>query len=319
MNKSSLLCCDWGTSNFRLYLVNISNGKRIGMIKSHQGIANTFNAWKQRPSDSRVHFFRHFLQTQVQRLAITVKKDLTNIPIILSGMASSSIGMEEVTYTKVPFDIDQPILAVKHFSSHLPFSNDLFLFGGLRTEKDVMRGEEVQLLGISHLIKAANCICLLPGTHSKHIWINNQKIVDFQTFMTGECFELLCHHSIIKNTVESTNSLEEKQRTMFQQGVFKAISGNLLNDLFSIRTNVLLQNISTTDNYYYLSGLLIGHELKALKDFQGQLLLGGDQYLVSLYQLALATLELDAQLTVIKATDMEHCIPMAHLKLFQQL
>lgn len=316
MKKRSLLCCDWGTSNFRLSLLDIATDKVIGLVKSEQGIASTFDTWQSNPSKNRVHFFRAFLNTQVQRLASEVARNLEDIPIILTGMASASIGLEEIRYTTIPFSISQPVLGVKHFPINNTFRNELYLYGGLRTSKDVMRGEEVQLLGLSHLINGPACICILPGTHSKHIWIENKMVVDFQTFMTGECFQLLSTQSILKVSVRKDKTFGESQEAIFKKGVLQAKSGNVLNNLFSVRTNTLLKGVSETANYYYLSGLLIGQELMALQNFKGQLLLIGDKPLVTFYQLALGVLELDQDLTLATATDMEQCIPKAHLKLF---
>jgi len=289
------------------------------MVKSNQGIASTFDAWKENGAINRITFFRHILNKQVKRLAILVKKKLDNIPIILSGMASSSIGMEEVAYAKLPFSLNQPTLSLKHFSNNNIFANELFLYGGLRTDNDVMRGEEVQLLGISHLIHTQKCVCILPGTHSKHIWIENQKVVNFQTFMTGEIFQLLSAHSILKESVSPSNTFDKHHQVYFKNGILKAQSGNFLNGLFCIRTNALLKGISEIDNYYYLSGLLIGQELRTLLNFKGQLLLSCDKHLAALYQFALATVQLDKHLTLVTALDMEHCIPVAHLKLFQNI
>jgi len=317
MKEKHLLCCDWGTSNFRLYLTDLTTNEVIAMVKSDRGIALTFDAWKEGESKHRIPFFRKLLDIQVKRLATITKHDLAGIPIILSGMASSSIGMKEVPYASIPFSIETPKLRVHNFPRNAAFPNELFLYGGLKTEKDVMRGEEVQLLGLSHLMDTTDCVCLLPGTHSKHIWIKNKTVVDFQTFMTGEYFQLISTKSILKGSVESTKVFEETQKSIFKKGVLTAQTTNLLNSLFSVRTNTLLKDVSNQDNYYYLSGLLIGQELKALENFQGQLLLNCDINLAKFYQLGLTTLQLDKHLTLITGLDMEQCIPIAHQKLYQ--
>lgn len=319
MKKGSLLCGDWGTSNFRLSLLDIATDKVIGMVKSDQGIASTFDAWQSNPSTNRVHFFRAFLNTQIQKLAAKVARDLDAIPIVLSGMASASIGLKEVPYATIPFSISQPTLVVKHFPADVTFPNELHLYGGLSTSKDVMRGEEVQLLGLSHLIKESACVCILPGTHSKHILIENKMVVDFQTFMTGECFQLMATQSILKGSVRKDKTFGESQEATFKKGVLKAKAGNVLNNLFTVRTNTLLKGVPDTTNYYYLSGLLIGQELMALQNYKGQLLLIGEKPLITFYQLALGVLGLDQHLTLATASDMEQCIPKAHLKLFNRI
>lgn len=317
MKSKHLLCCDWGTSNFRLYLTDFSANEVIAMVKSDRGIALTFDAWKENKSNHRISFYRKFLASQVKRLATIIKSDLAGIPIILSGMASSSIGMKEIPYTNVPFSIEKPNLHMQHFPKNSTYQNELLLYGGLKTANDVMRGEEVQLLGLSHLMNETNCVCLLPGTHSKHIWIKNKIVFDFQTFMTGEFFQLIRTKSILKGSVDSTKTFGKTQQSFFEQGVLIAQTTNLLNSLFSVRTNTLLKDVSNQDNYYYLSGLLIGQELKALENFQGQLLLNCETHLAQFYQLALTILQLDKHLQLITGIDMEQCIPIAHQKLYQ--
>ncbi|MEL6945553.1 MAG: 2-dehydro-3-deoxygalactonokinase, partial [Bacteroidota bacterium] len=103
-----------------------------------------------------------------------------------------------------------------------------------------------------------------------------------------------------------------------KEGIQKAMEGRLLNSLFSVRTNTLLKNISKADNYYYLSGLLIGFELKNLQAFNGQILLNGEIRLANLYHMALSILGLDENLLLITSNDLANCIPKAHLKLYQQ-
>lgn len=318
MKQNNLLCCDWGTSNFRLYLIDISTTKIRYSLSSEQGISLSYDQWKNKGKNDRIVFFRNLLQESIQELSEKSKTALKNVPVILSGMASSSIGMMEIPYEQVPFTIDHPNLALHYFPASQNFPNELFLFGGLCTATDVMRGEEVQLLGLQHLIDAPSCVCLLPGTHSKHIWIENKTVVDFQTFMTGECFQIISSNSILKGSIKKGKNFDETASNYFQKGVKKAQNTNILNSLFSVRTNTLLKNVTHASNYYYLSGLLIGQELRSLTNFKGQLLLNCSNELAVLYQLALKTLALDKYLTTISEQDLQQCIPKAHLKLYQQ-
>ena len=63
-----------------------------------------------------------------------------------------------------------------------------------------MRGEEVQAVGVIALDRAIKAICH-PGTHSKHIAIDNGSIVGFTTHMTGELFAVLREQSILGRTM----------------------------------------------------------------------------------------------------------------------
>ena len=101
---------------------------------------------------SRSQFFRNQLHQQVRRLAEKIAIDLKGIAIIISGMASSSIGMEEVPYATLPFPVDGSQTSVKLLSGQPDFPHDIILVGGIRTRHDVMRGEETQLIGLLALL-----------------------------------------------------------------------------------------------------------------------------------------------------------------------
>ncbi|MEL6943659.1 MAG: 2-dehydro-3-deoxygalactonokinase, partial [Bacteroidota bacterium] len=217
MKQNQLLCCDWGTTSFRLYLINTATSEIISMVKTDQGIARTFEAFQMEKAENRVSFFRKYLNTQIEVLASKSYQNLENTTIILSGMASSSIGMQEVPYQKTPFRLNQPQLCIEYFPGNSAFSNDVYLYGGLRTEEEVMRGEEVQLLGLSHLIEKDACVCILPGTHSKHIWLEEKVVTDFQTYMTGECFQLMSQQSILKQSVIPSLEFSTQNQRFFKE------------------------------------------------------------------------------------------------------
>ena len=62
---------------------------------------------------------------------------------------------------------------------------------------DVMRGEEVQLMGLNTFHPADEVYAILPGTHSKHAKLSHGEITHFSTLMTGELFSLLSQHSLL--------------------------------------------------------------------------------------------------------------------------
>ncbi|MEM1120166.1 MAG: 2-dehydro-3-deoxygalactonokinase [Bacteroidota bacterium] len=316
--KELLLCCDWGTSNFRLYLVNQTNQKILGQLSEGRGVAALNEAWSQQIRLDRVAFFIQFLKDKINQLAEKVEVALTNIPVILSGMSSSSIGMVEIPYSALPFHLERPNLNLQKISATEIYPNDLYIFGGLRGEVDVMRGEEVQLLGLKNLLPKTEYLCLLPGSHSKHIWVENGAIRAFQTYLTGELFHLLKTHSILSNSVVS-NSEIVAQMDAFKAGVSDSENGNLLNLLFSIRAKNLLSDVTNADNQAYLSGLLIGTELRALQTEKTTIVIGSSQPLSSLYETAVKTLFPNKTILMISPRELVLAIPKAHIYLFQSL
>jgi 2-dehydro-3-deoxygalactonokinase len=105
--------------------------------------------------------------------------------------------------------------------------------------------------------------------------------------MTGEFFELLTQKSILSNDINEDEYLAENNIRVFKKGVRDSIHTNLLHDSFLIRANSILGKSSKAENYYYLSGLLIGTELKELIRLKSRLSIVGNKLQSELYSTAL--------------------------------
>jgi 2-dehydro-3-deoxygalactonokinase len=128
-----------------------------------------------------------------------------------------------------------------------------------------MRGEETQIMGLLLQLKpnASHTVCL-PGTHSKWVQIDNGRIISFRTAMTGELYALLRNQSLLSALMPNPPQ-DTHDGAAFAQGVAdSARSGGLTHHLFGVRTQGLLGQLSKEAAPSYLSGLLIGHELRAL-------------------------------------------------------
>jgi 2-dehydro-3-deoxygalactonokinase len=218
-------------------------------------------------------------------------------------MASSSVGMTELPYREVPFRTDGSDLSITRFAAGDDFPHEIILVSGARTSDDVMRGEETQLAGCD-VQPTGSAIYIIPGTHAKHVHIRNGVAVDFKTYMTGEFFELLARKSILSASVSLENNNGPLQNPrVFAEGVRQARLSNVLHAAFLVRTNQIFQKMSAPDNLDYLSGLLIGAELKDLHPDPGQrIVLVGGEKLVPRYETALRILGIgSSQLDLVDA------------------
>jgi 2-dehydro-3-deoxygalactonokinase len=158
----------------------------------------------------------------------------------------------------------------------------------VRGVPDVMRGEEVQVFGALRLLGQQDGVFILPGTHSKWVRVEQECIVSFATFMTGEFYALLRRHSIIGRTLPPEDGpLDEPA---FLRGVLYAReAGSLLHGAFSGRTLALFARLPDAALPSYLSGLVIGEELRAhqLQNSGAHPVLVGAEALTRRYQLAL--------------------------------
>lgn len=261
------ISCDWGSTSCRTRFVDAVKQSVLAETTGDEGISTTFTLWKQsgRSEENRLPFYLHVLKNQIDILEKQSGLSLKNQHLVISGMASSNIGMMELAYKELPFNVDGSDLHVKTIGASDEFKHEILLISGVKTASDVMRGEETQLTGCGTINSKEEQIFIFPGTHSKHIIIKENQAIDFKTYMTGEFFSLLSKNSILSGNVEeSDSSLEGDELKNFEEGIANSLQYNLLRASFLVRTNGLFNRNTKKENYIYLSGLLIGTELKDL-------------------------------------------------------
>jgi 2-dehydro-3-deoxygalactonokinase len=181
---------------------------------------------------------------------------------------------------------------------------------------NVMRGEETQIFGAlasePALGNAGGALIGLPGTHAKWAFVADERIERFYTFMTGETFSALRDHTILGRTMHPTATHDEQA---FLRGVDTARDAGhpgVLATIFSTRTLGLTGQLSAEQQSDYLSGLLIGHELRGLNEVLAReqsalagkpLRLIGNDALCNRYRAALARFGCHDAATVAHATE----------------
>jgi len=293
----NFLSCDWGTSSFRIRLADTATGKVIAEEISGTGIAATFESWiatRDEGEEKRTTFYLTIIYDHIKKLEAKANCPLNGVMVIISGMAASSIGLINLPYSPLPLDLVSPVIQTAFIPATANFDHDTWLFSGVKSDDDVMRGEETQLIGCidpAHTIN--NELFVFPGTHSKHISVKDNKIVAIKTFMTGDLFDLLSQKSILNTSVEKSTLDETTHLNAFKKGVKDTLGTNLLHSIFKVRINHLLELADKKENFNYLSGLLIGTELKDLKTMSVELInLVCSSNLAPYYDMALAELGL---------------------------
>ncbi len=180
--------------------------------------------------------------------------------ILLCGMVGGRGGWLEVPYVPCPADAEAVAGAMRRLDTSLGAA---WIVPGLSTFTrqgfaDVLRGEETQIFGA--LEPGADAVVIAPGTHSKWCRVNRGRITGFRTYMTGELFAVLTSHSILSRTMRG----QAHDDDAFTLGVRRALADpDLLGLLFSVRSETLFDRIAAEASSAYLSGLLIGAEIRA--------------------------------------------------------
>src|SRR5262245_56954371 len=208
---TSFFSCDWGTSSFRLRRVNAATGNVIDERREVSGAKALFSSCAPGDTKAREDAFANFLHEQLRRMAANDVASLDGASVIISGMASSSVGWRELPYAHVPVGLDGSSLAQDSFALDVGGKRRMriHLISGVCAESDMMRGEETEILGLFSGGRQARIaedgIVVLPGTHSKHVRLRHRQITGFRTYMTGELFDVLSAHSLLRASVQPTD------------------------------------------------------------------------------------------------------------------
>lgn len=273
MNDTSLIGIDWGTSNVRGFRYG-GGGHVVETLQLDAGLRHVVpGAWEAA--------FRSNFGDWVDASP--------RAAVLMSGMAGSRQGWSETPYVQCPVFCDALATRLHPVAgSRVQIVPGLCTFAGDGTP-DVMRGEETQLAGlVTAGLPEGGCytVCL-PGTHSKWVELDSDRIVTFRTLMTGELFEVLLHHSLLGRMAETGGSDE----AAFLRGVERGFtSTRLLHDLFGVRTLRLFDRLAATSAPDYLSGLLIGSELSCAAQWtapEASVVLVGSRTLTARYEAAL--------------------------------
>ena len=268
-----LIAVDWGTSSLRGALL-AGDGTVLEEIAVAAGILGV------PPAGFETAFAEHFGRWQ----------HATGALCLIAGMAGSRQGWQEAPYCACPAGFAD-IASQLHWIE----PGRIALVPGLSCDDkgvpDVMRGEETQVFGALELLGLDHARMVLPGTHCKWVQVKDRRIAGFRTFMTGELYALLRQHSILARTLPDSDG--ELDADAFRRGLAHARdSASLLHAAFSVRTLALFERLPSASMPSYLSGLVIGDELRAqgLADATETVVAIGAPALTARYQLALDSL-----------------------------
>lgn len=246
------IAIDWGTSRLKAALCCTLANKSVEVLDEAECAGVQKN---------KLDFASTFLQ-----ITQNWRKDYGTLDVIMGGQIGSSIGWHQSPYVPCPVEPADIVTAMVNFECE---GHNIFIVPGLSCTLanghfDVMRSEELQVLGwleasASH--RNGTYLICLPGTHTKWILVKDGVIQMFKTAMTGELFDLLTHSSILiqaPSDIFDANSFD-----LGADFTLGSSSGNLIHGLFSVRTKQLFDQLTPTAANSYLSGLLIGSDVRA--------------------------------------------------------
>jgi 2-dehydro-3-deoxygalactonokinase len=224
------------------------------------------------------------------------------IDVLICGMAGARHGWREAPYLDAPADLSTLAAAAVTASQPGARLYARILPGVCQRAgggEDVMRGEETQLLGLTTLLPHFSGIVCMPGTHCKWVELCGRRVERFATVMTGELFDLLRAHSVLRDACSGSGQAPAHAEG-FQRGLCEGVEApqRLPALLFKVRAGALLSARTPDWSTGYLSGLLIGAEIGAQRQWigGGDLVIVGSAGLVELYGEAMAKIGKQARI-----------------------
>jgi 2-dehydro-3-deoxygalactonokinase len=242
VNADELIGVDWGTTHRRAYRLD-GRGALIDERADDQGLLAA----------------RGRFEASLGELLASFDAAGAQSPVLLSGMVGSAQGWKEAPY----LDLDTPLVELPRNLVPVDaptLARRCVIVPGYRSlaggTVDVMRGEETQLLGAVALGHRSGWF-VLPGTHSKWVQLEEGRILQFATYLTGELFALLGQHGTLASVLAAPQVHDD---TAFADGVRAAGAGALSHALFGVRARVVARQAPAEHAAACLSGLLIGAE-----------------------------------------------------------
>jgi 2-dehydro-3-deoxygalactonokinase len=239
-SQAALIGVDWGTSNLRVMRIG-EGGTILDVRNDKRGAA--------RLAPDQFHGVLH-----------DVAGDWVNDTntVLVCGMAGARGKWRETGYRSCPAGLpDLSPIALDGADAAISIVPGVAL-SRQKTLADVMRGEETQVLGLPERLHSG--LVVTPGTHSKWIHFEKERIRDFRTFMTGELFAALRTGTVLGEEMGDPGV----DMAAFEDGVRRSLADSALTAvLFSVRTQRLAGVLSPASTADYLSGLLIGAEIAA--------------------------------------------------------
>jgi 2-dehydro-3-deoxygalactonokinase len=275
MRAPDWIAVDWGTSNVRAWGLT-SDGSVICEASSGKGMS------KLKPAEFEPALLE-LIGKWLPQGRIT--------SVLACGMVGARQGWMEAPYRPAPC---APVRADE--TVHPPTDDarlNIAILPGvsqMQPHADVMRGEETQIAGFLSERPHFDGVVCLPGTHTKWVRVCAGEIVRFQTFMTGELFDLLSTHSVLRHSVD-TMSWDDRE---FEEAVTSAAvcPQGMAARLFEIRADTLLSSLAAGAAKARLSAALIGAELAAASEYLGdeEVAIIGGPFQAELYATALSAL-----------------------------
>ena len=270
------LVVDCGTTNLRVTLLD-ENKNKIDTVKAEGGVRHT-------SIDGHNGRLRTMLRESIETVLARNGRKMEDVErCVASGMITSALGLLEIPHVPAPAGAAELRAAMKEqlFEDIAPFP--IAFVPGVRnfagevnignfSEMDMMRGEEVEAVGLYKLLAPKGAaMFVLPGTHNKFVSMDEKgRILGCMTSISGELLDAITHHTILSDAVgRSFVSGDEYDAAYAKAGARECAVSGLGRAAFAGRILNTLGGKGKEKIQSYLLGATLALDVQAMQSFVG--------------------------------------------------
>lgn len=193
--------------------------------------------------------------------------------VLVSGMLTSELGICPIPHLIAPVGLQNLHNGMQKMRIPEICDKPFYFIPGVRTagenvlDRDMMRGEEAELMGLMTGDEGA-CVFVLPGSHSKFISVDDKgRISGIVTLLTGEMAAALSEHTILSDSVSlgdelDADALRAGYRCCRERGINEAI--------FKVRVLDKQLSKKAPERYGFFLGCVLCGEVERLLSYPAE-------------------------------------------------
>ena len=267
---SNYITIDGGTTNTRLRRVRehtVASEVRIAMGAKDCTLGNATH--------------KNLIKEKLKELLRAVNAEEKDIrSIIVSGMLTSEFGLYNLPHLTAPVGIKELHDSMMRADTEISTIPCYFIPGvKVQSENayqiDMMRGEECEYFGISEQL-APNSVCIMPGSHTKHIFSDeNKRISSLRTFLSGEMIAALSQNTILSKSIDLSIADFDGKALLSGYDCVRELGINRALFHTRIMDNILKK--TPMELYSFFLGAILCEEAETLAECKNQIYICGQK------------------------------------------
>ncbi|GKX29687.1 2-dehydro-3-deoxygalactonokinase [Vallitalea longa] len=281
----SYITIDTGTTNTRIRY--ISDDEILGESKIDTGVRDTAITGNKEKLKKSIKSGIHDCMKNTHINVEDVDK------IIAFGMITSNLGLLEIPHLESPVGVDD---LRKHVEKKIftdIIDKPIYFIPGVKNksgdeiyEVDMMRGEETETVRAMSYGES-EFIYVSPGSHTKFVFVEDNKIIKCSTTLSGEMMKAISQHTVLADSLPH-DLIEHIDRKYICKGIEAASEYGFSRTCFMVRILDVLSDTTDNERANFIAGAIGYMDIQSIKHEMEwgkiQFIIGGNKILQELYK-----------------------------------